>query len=38
MSTVVTPGLFSQVDVKVSTKTPYLMAAFALFVLGAFGI
>ncbi len=38
MSTVVTPGLFSQVDAKVSTKTPYLMAAFAVFVLGAFGI
>jgi len=33
MSTVVTPGLFSQVDVSVSKKTPYLMAAFAVFVL-----
>lgn len=37
MSTVVTPGLFSQVDVSVSKKTPYLMAAFAVFVLVAFG-
>jgi len=37
MSTVVTPGLFSQVDALVSKKTPYLMAAFALFVLVAFG-
>ncbi|MTA05978.1 MAG: hypothetical protein F2525_03950, partial [Actinobacteria bacterium] len=38
MSTVVTPGLFSQVDVSVSKKTPYLMAAFAVFVLVAFGV
>jgi simple sugar transport system permease protein len=38
MSTVVTPGLFSQVEVSVSKKTPYLMGAFALVVLGAFGI
>jgi simple sugar transport system permease protein len=38
MSTVVTPGLFSQVEVKVSKKTPYLMGVFALVVLGAFGI
>lgn len=37
MSTVVTPGLFSQVDASVSKKTPYLMAAFAVFVLVAFG-
>lgn len=38
MSTVVTPGLFSQVEVSVSKKTPYLMGVFALVVLGAFGI
>jgi simple sugar transport system permease protein len=38
MSTVVTPGLFSQVDASVSKKTPYLMAAFAVFVLVAFGL
>ncbi len=37
MSTVVTPGLFSLVDVSVSKKTPYLMAGFAVFVLVAFG-
>ena len=38
MNTVVTPGLFSQVDASVSKKTPYLMAAFAVFVLVAFGV
>jgi simple sugar transport system permease protein len=38
MSTVVTPGLFSQVEVSVSKKTPYLMGVFALVVLVAFGI
>lgn len=38
MSTIVTPGLFSQVDASVSKKTPYLMAAFAMFVLVAFGL
>lgn len=38
MSTVVTPGLFSQVDATVSKKTPILMAVFAAFVLIAFGI
>jgi simple sugar transport system permease protein len=37
MKTVVTPGLFSHVDASVSKKTPYLMAAFAVFVLVAFG-
>jgi len=37
MNTVVTPGLFSQLDASVSKKTPYLMTAFALFVLVAFG-
>lgn len=38
MSTVVTPGLFSQVDATVSKKTPILMAVFAAFVFIAFGI
>lgn len=38
MSAVVTPGLFSQVDATVSKKTPYLMGAFAAFVLVAFGV
>ena len=38
MNTVVTPGLFSQVDASVSKKTPYLRAAFAVFVLVAFGV
>jgi simple sugar transport system permease protein len=37
MNTVVTPGLFSQLDASVSKKTPYLMGAFAVFVLVAFG-
>ncbi|MCF8546604.1 MAG: ABC transporter permease [Microbacteriaceae bacterium] len=37
MNTVVTPGLFSQLDASVSKKTPYLMGAFSVFVLVAFG-
>ena len=37
MNTLVTPGLFSQLDASVSKKTPYLMGAFAVFVLVAFG-
>jgi simple sugar transport system permease protein len=37
MTTLVTPGLFSQLDASVSKKTPYLMGAFAVFVLVAFG-
>jgi len=37
MNTVVTPGLFSQLDASVSKKTPYLMGVFAVFVLVAFG-
>ena len=38
MSTVVTPGLFSQADVTVSKRTSYLLAFFALLVFFAFGI
>ena len=37
MNTVVTPGMFSQLDASVSKKTPYLMGVFAVFVLLAFG-
>ncbi len=38
MSTVVTPGLFSQADVTVSKRTSYLLGFFALLVFFAFGI
>lgn len=38
MNTVVTPGLFSQAEVSVSKRTPYLLGFFSLLVLFAFGV